>query len=242
MEFLLGFFTFGAPEFAFSYQEELADQLTIGELRELAEAFAESRQWGESIRISTAYMGREEYEPDRRDLEICYPRPYIEVIEKYARENEVPVEILYGLVRIESAFIPNIGSRAGALGLTQLMPATAMEIAGRIARAGGPNYIEDGEINLYNPVTNIHLGASYLRYLMDRLDSPMLALLAYNGGMGRIRRWRAAEPELPEDLFLETIEFTETRDYGKKVLAAAAAYGYLYYGMTMEAVIADIFK
>ncbi|MDR2110451.1 MAG: transglycosylase SLT domain-containing protein [Spirochaetaceae bacterium] len=242
MDFLLGFFNFGASEFALLYQEKLADQLTIGELRETAKALAESRRWTESIRISTAYMGREDYEPDRRDLELCYPRPYKELIEKYARENEIPVEILYGLIRIESAFTPNIGSRAGARGLTQLMPATAMETAGRIARAGGPNYVEDGEINLYNPVTNIHLGASYLRYLMDRLDSPMLALLAYNGGMGRVRRWRTAELGLPEDLFLETIEFTETRNYGKKVLAAAAAYGYLYYDMTMEAVIADIFK
>jgi soluble lytic murein transglycosylase len=68
----------------------------------------------------------------------------------------------------------------------------------------------------------------------------MMALLAYNGGMGRLRRWRNAEAKLPGDLFLETIEYNETREYGRKVLAAAAAYGYLYYGMAMEAVIAYI--
>jgi soluble lytic murein transglycosylase len=77
---------------------------------------------------------------------------------------------------------------------------------------------------------------------MDRMGSPMLALLSYNGGMGRIPRQRAAQADLSEDLFPETIEFSETRDYGKRVLSSAAAYGYLYYSMTMEAVIADILK
>ena len=73
------------------------------------------------------------------------------------------------------------------------------------------------------------------------MKSPLLALLAYNGGMGRVPRWRAAQADLPEDLFPETVELRETREYGRKVLSAAAVYGYLYYGMTMEAVIADIF-
>jgi soluble lytic murein transglycosylase len=77
---------------------------------------------------------------------------------------------------------------------------------------------------------------------MDRTESPLLALLAYNGGMGRLRRWRNAESKLPGDLFLETIEYNETREYGRKVLAAAAAYGYLYYDITMEEVIADIYR
>jgi soluble lytic murein transglycosylase len=122
------------------------------------------------------------------------------------------------------------------------MPATALDMAGRISRKGGPDYAGGGEINLEDPGVNIHLGAVYLRYLMDRTESPMLALLAYNGGIGRLRRWRNAEAKLPGDLFLETIEYNETREYARKVLAAAAAYGYLYYDMTMEEVIADIIK
>jgi soluble lytic murein transglycosylase len=122
------------------------------------------------------------------------------------------------------------------------MPASSLDMAARIRRQGGPDYAADGEIDLENPAVNMHLGAVYLRYLMDRTESPLLALLAYNGGMGRLRRWRNAEPKLPGDLFLETIEYNETREYGRKVLAAAAAYGYLYYGMTMEAVIADIYR
>jgi soluble lytic murein transglycosylase len=242
MEFFLGFFICGAGSYAFSYLEPVMEELTIPELRLLADTFAKAGQWGESVRITTHYMNRADYELTRRDLELTYPRPFIRLIEESARKERLAPEILYGLIRTESAFIPDAGSWAGAIGLTQLMPATAMEMAGRINREGGPQYMDQGNIDLRNPDINVPLGARYLRYLIDRMGSPMQALLAYNGGMGRIPRWRAALADLPEDLFPETIELSETRDYGRKVLSAAAAYGYLYYGMTMEAVIADIFK
>jgi soluble lytic murein transglycosylase len=242
LEFLLGFFKFGVPDRVFAYLEDDMDRFSIPELRVLAEAFAGASLWAESIRLVSAYMSREEYTIQRRDMELLYPRPFSDLIETHAREAELPVEILYGLVRTESAFVPDIRSWAGAVGLTQLMPATALDMAGRIRRRGGPDYTGEGEIALWEPEVNIHLGAVYLRYLMDRTESPLSALLAYNGGIGRIRRWRAAEDRLPEDLFLETIEYAETREYGRKVLAAAAAYGYLYYDMTMESFIADILR
>jgi soluble lytic murein transglycosylase len=185
-------------------------------------------------------MDRDDYVIDRRDMELYYPRPYNELIEDYAKENGIPAELLFGLVRTESAFAASSRSWAGAIGLAQLMPATALEMAGRLSRRGGPDYVKDGEVDLEEPEANLHLGAVYLAYLIDRMENPMLALLAYNGGMGRVRRWRSAEQALPPDLFLETIEYPETRDYGRKVLAAA--YGYLYYDLSMEAVLADIYR
>jgi soluble lytic murein transglycosylase len=155
----------------------------------------------------------------------------------------IPTEILYGLIRTESAFDPDIISHAGAIGLSQIVPPTALETAARIRKLGGPNYIDNtNSIDLRNPVTNVHIGAFYLSQLITLMDSPMQALLAYNGGMTRVRRWRAAEKDLPEDLFLETIGLIETREYGKQVLAAAVAYGYLYFDLSMEAVVADIYK
>jgi soluble lytic murein transglycosylase len=74
------------------------------------------------------------------------------------------------------------------------------------------------------------------------MGNPLSALLAYNGGMGRVRRWREGAPELPADLLVETVEFAETREYVRKVAGAAAVYGFLYYGLTMEAVIADMLE
>jgi soluble lytic murein transglycosylase len=164
------------------------------------------------------------------------------MVETYAEELELSPYLLFGLIRTESAFVTNIGSRAGAVGLTQLMPDTAAEMAGRLKRRGGPDYSREGGVDLTDPEANIHLGTFYLRYLLDRLENPMLSLLAYNGGMGRVRRWRAESPKLPADLLTETVEFTETREYGRRVAAAAAVYGFLYYDLTMEAIIADMIE
>jgi soluble lytic murein transglycosylase len=242
MEFLLGFFGRGASEFALPYITKYRQELRADELRALAEALQKAGIWDESIRLAGFYMDQDGYEPTRGDLELCYPRPFLEPVEEYAGEFGIPPWLLFGLIRTESAFAPGIGSRAGAVGLTQLMPDTAAEMAGRLARQGGADYRREGGVDLTDPRANIHLGAFYLRYLLGRMQNPLLALLAYNGGMGRVRRWRAEAPELPADLFVETAEFAETREYVRKVAAAAAVYGFLYYDLTVEAVIADILK
>jgi soluble lytic murein transglycosylase len=236
--FLLGFFEYGAAEHIGPYLNSSLDRqnmagrftgkLEAGELRAIAEAFTARGQYSEAMRVVSYYINDADYTPNRTDLELLYPRPYLEAVEKYAGETELEPALLFGLIRTESAFQNGIVSRAGAIGLTQLMPATAEEMAGRIKRQGGPDYTRKDDI-LTEADANIHIGAVYLKYLLDRLKSPVLALLAYNGGMNRIRRWRAAEQDLPEDLFLETIEFAETREYGRRVLAAEAVYKYLYY-------------
>jgi soluble lytic murein transglycosylase len=242
VEFLLGFFQHGAAGLAFDFIAAAADRLSPDALRTLAAAFAEAGRWEESIRTVSCYIERDGYAMEKRDLDLYYPRAFTDSVEAAAEEEALSPELLFALIRTESAFSPGIRSRAGAVGLTQLMPATAADMADRIRRRGGPDYAAAGEIDLEDPEANIRLGAAYLRYLMDRTESPLMALLAYNGGIGRLRRWRNAEPALGGDLFLETVEYGETREYGRKVLAAAAAYGYLYYGMTMEAVFADMYK
>jgi soluble lytic murein transglycosylase len=230
MEFLLGFFEHGVENYAASYLREKTDDLSVPELRTLARAMHRKGLYAGVIRLVSAYMNRGDYEFAREDLELAYPRPWRRQIEQRAEESGLAPELLFGLIRTESAFQPDIVSRAGAAGLTQLMAATAEETAGRLKRQGGPDYAEKGEPNLLDPEVNIHLGAAYLRYLVDRLGDTLFALIAYNGGITRFRRWRAAETELPGDLFLETVAFSETRTYGRRVLAAAAVYRYLYYG------------
>jgi soluble lytic murein transglycosylase len=242
MEFLLGFFEHGASKFAVPYITKYRQELSVDELRALAGALQQAGIWDESIRLVQAYMKQDDYEPVRADLELCYPRPFLEPVESYAEEFGIAPWLLFGLIRTESAFATGIGSRAGAVGLTQLMPDTAEDMAGRLARQGGPDYRREGGIDLTDTRTNIHLGAFYLRYLLNHMENPLLALLAYNGGMGRVRRWRTGAPELPADLLVETVEFAETREYVRKVAGAAAVYGFLYYDLTMEAVIADMLE
>jgi soluble lytic murein transglycosylase len=235
IEFLLGFFNNGAANFAPRYIRAMEQDLSAGELRLLAEVLAAAELYAESIRLVSVYTGRDYTSgaalPDRRDMELWYPRPFKALVEQYAGETGLDSALLYGLIRTESAFQSDIVSRAGAVGLTQLMPATAHEMAARIRRQGGPDYT--AALELRDPAANIHIGAVYLAYLVDRMEDTLPALLAYNGGMSRVRRWRAADSRasggaLPMDLFLETVEFPETREYGRKVLAAAAVYRELY--------------
>jgi len=229
LQFLLGFFDNGASELSLKFIRLLENDLEAGELRAVAQALAGAGMYAQSIRLVTMYTNREGYVRDRRDMELLFPRYHSESVERYAGQYNIDAPVLYALILTESAFQSGVVSSAGAIGLTQLMPDTAQEMAGRIRRAGGPDYTstEDG-LDLKNPDLNIHIGSYYINYLMGRFDDILLSLLSYNGGMNRVNRWWNSSP-LPVDLFLETVAYSETRDYGRKVIAAAAVYQELYY-------------
>jgi soluble lytic murein transglycosylase len=242
LEFYVKFFEFGTRPFAMPYLRENASRYTKQEMRTISRTFAASGRYLESIQIIGILMGEVNYKMERVDLELYYPKPFLEIIERHAKANNIQPYVLLGLVRIESAFIPDIISAAGAVGLAQIMPVTGRQVAAIIKRRGGPDFEVDGAIDLTNPETNVHLGAVYLNDLTNSMGTPMLALMGYNGGPGRINRLRRAAPSLPEDIFIETVQITETRNYGKRVMAAAAAYGYLYYGKSMHEIVSSIFK
>ncbi|MDR2446169.1 MAG: lytic transglycosylase domain-containing protein [Treponema sp.] len=241
LDFLLGFFKYGAARYAFPYIQRSARALTIGESRILAQALSDDGQYYETIRFAGSYMKTKEYSLAFSDMLLYYPRPFYAIVEKYAGQTNISEAVLFGLIHTESAFRPSVVSSAGAEGLAQIMDFTGAEMAERIRREGGPDYLKSG-LNLKDPEVNVHIGAYYLAHLIGRADAILLALLGYNGGPNRVRRLRAAESLLPDDLFLETISITETREYGKRVAAAAAAYGYIYYNVKMEDVFADILK
>ena len=249
--FILGFFECGAASLALPYLKTREEKLSGAALSEIAKAFADSGRWKDSLELVSRYSGRKDYVLSNRDLFLFYPQPYRELIEKYAKEAGLRPELLYSVIRTESYFMSGIVSRSGATGLAQVMDSTAAEMALRISRRGGSNYRRSEGVDLKDPEINIHIGSYYLSYLMEQTGNPMQAIMAYNGGPGRIRRALAAdkkqsglsgEAELPTDLFLEAMEIHETREYGRRVLATAAVYGYLYYGKTMEEVAADIYR
>jgi len=229
LEFILGFFSNNAAALSVRYITAVEKELTPDELRTVAQSLAQADMYHQSMRLVAQYINTEGYTPRKQDYELWFPRPFRELVEKYATEHSIAPAMLYGLIRTESAFQSGVISRAGAVGLTQLMPDTAQEMASRIRRAGGPDYAagEDG-LDLKDPEQNIHIGSHYLNYLNTRFEDILLSLLSYNGGMNRIRRLRSANT-MPVDLFMETISINETRNYGKKVMAAAAVYEELYY-------------
>jgi len=226
--------TLGAAKFAPRYIRMMESDLSPEELRLLAEALGIDGQYQESMRLVSLYTRQDSYQYDIKDLELLYPRPFAQQVNQYARETGIEPAKLFALIRAESAFNPDAISRSGAIGLTQLMPATAEEMAARILRRGGPDYTRKPDKEGADEISgdtdsNVHMGAAYLAYLETRLGDPLLAVLAYNGGMNRVRRWRNSMPvKFPPDLFLETVEYAETMEYGKAVLGAAAMYKALY--------------
>ncbi|MCL2192909.1 MAG: lytic transglycosylase domain-containing protein [Treponema sp.] len=243
VQFLLGFFENNAAQFAMQHIRAMESQLSLDELRAVAEALAAMGNYLDSITLITRFTRRETFDfsqMTRRDWELWYPRPFWDLIERYAIQVGIEPALMLALIRAESAFMPSIVSHAGAIGLTQLMPATAEETAARIRRQGGPDFrVETGgvgttNLNLNDPAVNIHIGTTYLGILNQRLGDPLLALFAYNGGTGRVRSWRNSELQLlgfnlPVDIFLETVPFPETRNYGRGVTSAAAVYRKLYF-------------
>ncbi len=163
--------------------------------------------------INTANRTRE-----RHDYALRYPTPWRDQFATAARDNGIEEAMLFGIARQESRFTPEIVSSAGAIGLMQLMPATAKWVAKQSGRADyRPSRINDVDVNT-------QFGAFYFRYWLDRLDgSWALAAAAYNAGPGRAQAWRPAA-ELDGAAWVETIPFNETRDYVKKVLANSVVY------------------
>lgn len=111
----------------------------------------------------------------------------------------------------------DVRSRAGAMGLMQIMPATGTWLA---KKAGMKNFQSSTTIQ---PEVNISLGTYYLKYLLEELAHPVLATAAYNAGPSRAKRWRDNKP-LDGAIYAETIPFTETRDYVKKVMSNTQFY------------------
>ena len=156
----------------------------------------------------------------RDDLSLRFPSPFTPTFVKESRASAVPISFLYGVARQESAFAPAARSSAGALGLMQLMPATAAATA---RNAGEPIPLTAA---LFDPVVNVHVASRHLAELLERYDgNRVLVAAAYNAGSHRVDRWLRDRPARPADIWIETIPFAETRDYVKNVLAFAYIYG-----------------
>ncbi len=140
-----------------------------------------------------------------------------------AKEFGLDPSVLRALVRQESVFEPRARSRAGALGLTQLMPATARSLARSVLRA------RYRQAFLYDPGVNARLGAAYLKSLLDRFDGKtVFALAAYNGGPTRMARVLKENSNHDDDEIFESHPAYETRDYVRRVLLYSESYRELY--------------
>lgn len=193
----------------------------------------------QALRIAAKVINSADKSVSKEDLKLLYPRDYSKLISEKCKKYNVPEEIMYALVRSESFFDHQIESSAGAVGLTQLMTFTGNDIAHRL---------KYNEYDLKNPDDNLEFGTWYLNNLAERLENRWLsAFFSYNAGITRVRRWMNSSKiefnnikKLPDDLFLETIPYEETREYGRKLVGAAAMYAWLYYGKEIAEEITEI--
>ncbi|WP_027009710.1 lytic transglycosylase domain-containing protein [Conchiformibius kuhniae] len=147
-----------------------------------------------------------------------YITPFRDQVTHYAAQAGVDPAWVYGLIRQESRFMIGAQSSVGAQGLMQVMPATAQMIARKIGMSDSELYTIDG---------NIRMGTWYMADARRSLqNNEVLATAGYNAGPGRARRWQAPH-SLEGAVYAETIPFTETRDYVKKVMTNAVYYAAL---------------
>lgn len=152
---------------------------------------------------------------------LLYPRPYEELVDREAQEFSLDKNLIYAVMRSESRFRADAKSRAGAMGLMQLTPATFEWI-------GSLYPPENGGRDVLDPGDNIHCGCALLRLLLDQYGSLDVALCAYNAGMGNVESWLGEEKYSHDGESLHTIPYPETDSYVKKVKKAMGRYQSLY--------------
>jgi soluble lytic murein transglycosylase len=154
---------------------------------------------------------------------LAFPLPYRAELEKYARQRSLDPFLVAALIRQESEFDPRAVSRARAYGLTQILPSTGRQLA---RKAGLRRF---SAAMLFQPAVNLNLGTYLFRSLVDQYGGRLEpALAAYNAGKSRADAWLAWDTFREPAEFIETIPFTETRNYVQIVLRNAELYRRLY--------------
>ncbi len=145
----------------------------------------------------------------------AYPRAFETAVREAARVTRIEPELVWSVMRQESTFDPEVVSYADAIGLMQLMPATAAAVARRTGTSYARNL-------LFDATTNVRLGTAYLAEL-HRLYGVPLCFSAYNAGEHRVEEW-LARGERDLDRFVEDIPYAQTRNYTRRVTASLAHY------------------
>lgn len=151
-----------------------------------------------------------------------FPRPYWADLKAYAAENGLDPYLVAALVRQESAFNPSAISRANAVGLMQLLPSTGRLVA------------KDLQLRHFNPAmltvpaTNLKMGTKYFKGMVTQFGAVEYALAAYNAGSDRVIDWQGSGKYRDIAEFVESIPFTETREYVQAIQRNANVYRQLY--------------
>lgn len=180
--------------------------------KEIAAALA--AEWGWHDRAILTLAQEKRYD----NLVVRFPIAYEDKMVKYAKLRQLDLGWLFALTRTESAFIVDVKSPSGALGLMQVMPKTGAETAKQIGMKNfNAEYLKDAE-------KNITIGTAYLKQMHDRFDNKVLATAAYNAGPNAVGKWVAQTDCSDPDIWVEQIPYTETRKYVMNIMFYSAVY------------------
>ncbi len=177
-----------------------------------------ARRWGWFAQGIRSAIASKQWD----DLLLRFPLTLHELTLNASQSHNIDSQLIFAVIRQESAFTTDAISPAGAYGLMQLMPKTAKETA----RKAKVTYRHNSQ--LHDPQMNINLGSAYLSRLLKRFNgNRALAASAYNAGPYRTGQWLAKRGKLPLDIWIETIPYNETRQYVQNVLSYSAIYSSL---------------
>jgi soluble lytic murein transglycosylase len=151
-------------------------------------------------------------------IRATFPLPHRNIVDEISEKYSVNKSLLYAIIREESGFLEKVISNRGAVGLMQMMPFVATDLADRLAIQ------EFSSEHLKNPKISIELGALFVAILQRQFNNPHLVVAAYNAGPHQVQKWLDRFGHLPTELFVERIPFKQTRDYVKKVLPSESLY------------------
>jgi len=154
--------------------------------------------------------------------EALFPKPYWTDLAKFSSANGLDPYLVASLIRQESEFNPNAVSNKNAMGLMQLLP----KVGKGVAKQQKLKHFSPPQ--LFNPTINIQLGTKYFRSMVDQFGGFEYALAAYNAGDDRVRDWQSVGKYRDIQEFVESIPFTETREYVQAIMRNANVYRQLY--------------
>jgi len=173
--------------------------------------------------MSPDYLGVPIQNAPRKFWELLFPLPYRTDLVQSAQARNLDPFLLAGLIRQESEFNPQAVSPAKAYGLTQVRPVTGRQFA----RVAGVQRFSTRA--LYQPSVNLKIGSSILRGMLNQNNGSLERTLAsYNAGPARVAEWLTWNTYREPAEFVESIPFTETREYVQSVLRNAEMYRRLY--------------
>jgi soluble lytic murein transglycosylase len=194
---------------------------------ETAQLYDETGHFDQAIEVmkrsAPNYFALDIPDLPRKYWEALFPKAYWTDLRRSSAANGLDPYLVASLIRQESEFNPNAVSRANAVGLMQLLPKTGKLVAKeeKLRRYTASQ--------LYTPAVNLQLGTRYFRGMVDKFGGSFeYALAAYNAGSDRVDDWLSQGKYRDPQEFVESIPFTETREYVQAIMRNASVYKQLY--------------